>query len=85
MRHNHNEVYATLREMNENIETYEEKVDKRCKRTKDIISENIEKLYDVGFDLDYFQDYTGDENLKEASELINKSLELMKKFVSSVK
>ena len=85
MRHNHNEVYATLRELNENIETYEEKVDKRCKRTKDIISENIEKLYDVGFDLDYFQDYTGDENLKEASELINKSLELMKKFVSSVK
>lgn len=85
MRHNHNEVYATLREMNENIETYEEKVDKRCKRTKDVISENIEKLYDVGFDLDYFQDYTGDENLKEASELINKSLELMKKFVSSVK
>lgn len=85
MRHNHNEVYATLREMNENIETYEEKVDKRCKRTKDIISENIEKLYDVGFDLDYFQDYTGDKNLKEASELINKSLELMKKFVSSVK
>ena len=85
MRLNHNEVYATLREMNENIETYEEKVDKRCKRTKDIISENIEKLYDVGFDLDYFQDYTGDENLKEASELINKSLELMKKFVSSVK
>ncbi|HCH9337400.1 TPA: hypothetical protein NNW70_004188 [Salmonella enterica] len=85
MRHDHNEVYATLREMNENIETYEEKIDKRCKRTKDIISENIEKLYDVGFDLDYFQDYTGDENLKEASELINKSLELMKKFVSSVK
>lgn len=85
MRHDYNEVYTTLRKMNENLETDEEKIDKRCKRTKDIISENIEKLYDVGFDLDYFQDYTGDENLKEASELINKSLELMKKFVSSIK
>lgn len=85
MRHDYNEVYTTLRKMNENLETDEEKIDKRCKITKDIISENIEKLYDVGFDLDYFQDYTGDENLKEASELINKSLELMKKFVSSVK
>lgn len=44
MRHNHNEVYATLREMNENIETYEEKVDKRCKRTKDIISEILKSF-----------------------------------------
>ena len=81
----YNEAYETLRKLNENLENNAEKTDKRCLRTKDIISENIEKLYGVEFDLNYFQDYTGDENLKEAYKLINKSLELMKKFVSSVK
>ena len=62
------------------LDTDDEKMEKRIQRTLDVIEENINTLYSVEFDLNYFADYTCDENLKVADYYVNLAIEHMKAF-----
>ncbi|QVW53869.1 hypothetical protein TaPaz_88 [Acinetobacter phage TaPaz] len=70
-----------LKLLNDSLETDGEQLDKRINRTKDVMIENINSLYDVEFDLNYYSDYILDENLKEANRYVILAIEKIRKFM----
>lgn len=70
-----------LKLLNDSLETDGEQLDKRINRTKDVMIENINLLYDVEFDLNYYSDYILDENLKEANRYVILAIEKVRNFM----
>lgn len=70
-----------LKLLNDSLDTDDEQLDKRIVRTKDVMIENINSLYDVEFDLNYFSDYILDEDLKEANRHVILAINKVRKFL----
>lgn len=67
--------------LNESLETDGEQLDKRISHTKDIMIENINSLYDIEFDLNYFSNYILDEDLREANRHVILAINKVRKFL----
>lgn len=70
-----------LKLLNDKLEEDGEQLDKRILRTKDVMIENINSLYDVEFDLNYFSDYVLDDDLKEANRHVIRAINKIRKFL----
>lgn len=70
-----------LKLLNDNLQTDAEQLDKRIERTKDVMIENINSLYDVEFDLNYYSDYILNDDLKEANRYVTLAIGKIRKFL----
>jgi hypothetical protein len=70
-----------LKLLNGDLETDGEQLDKRIQRTKDVMIESINSLYDVEFDLNYYSDYILNDDLKEANRYVLLAIDKVRKFM----
>lgn len=72
-----------LKLLNDKLEEGGEQLDKRILRTKDVMIENINSLYDVEFDLNYHSDYILNDDLKEANRYVTLAIGKIRKFLEN--